>query len=178
MNNNYKLVSLKKEYLKILYDWNIKEKHFEMYTCRPLSPQKPYDEYFKNTIDLIDSRKVKIYVLVKNSNPEIPLSKITLFDYNSRNHSAEFGYYMPEYNRSKGLGSITLENFLSVSFENKIYNLNKLYATTSSNNNASIRLLEKFNFKLDGKAREHYWIGENKFDQCIFSLLKSEWKRQ
>ena len=111
---------------------------------------------------------------MKKDNNSVPLGKIKLFDYNSRNHSAEIGYYLPEHNRNKGLGRIILELFISISFADKDYNLNKLYATTSSNNISSIKLLEKCGFRLDGRLREHYWINESKYDQCVYSILKSE----
>lgn len=36
----------------------------------------------------------------------------------------------------------------------------------------SILLLEKFDFKLDGRLREHYWIDEDKYDQLNYSMLE------
>jgi len=172
---NYQLILLSKEYLRELYNWNIAEKHFEQFTCRPLKSQKTYDEYVNKMMDSIDSIKEKTYILVKRDNNSIPLGKIELFDYNPRNHSAEIGYYLPKHNRNKWLGSIILDQFIDLSFADRDYNLNKLYATTASNNTPSIRLLEKHKFRLDGRLREHYWINESKYDQCVYSILKSEW---
>lgn len=174
MNNNYELVLLAEKYFKELYNWATSEKHFDYYTCRPVNLSNSYDEY---TAKLESSMQCKkIYILISKNNTNIPLGKISLFNYNSRNHSAEFGYYMPEPNRNKGLGSIMIKFFIDKAFKDTILNLNKLYATTSSNNLASIKLLEKFNFRLDGRMREHYWIGENKYDQLIYSILKNEAK--
>lgn len=82
---------------------------------------------------------------------------------------------MPEKNRNKGLGSIMLKQFINITFADEEYNLNKLYATTASNNIPSMRLLEKLGLNLEGRLREHYWINENKYDQCVYSILKSEW---
>lgn len=90
----------------------------------------------------------------------MPLGKITFFDLNQRTHSAEFGYYLQSNNRAHGLGSIMLAKFIETSFKDDELNLNKIYATTFSNNLSSIKLLEKFGFKLDGRLREHYWINE------------------
>jgi len=178
MNNffeSYQLILLTEEYFKDLYNWNITEKHFELYTCRPLKSQKSYEEYVNNMTDSIQSIKDKNYILVKKDNYSVPMGKIRLFDYNPRNHSAEFGYYLPEHNRNKGIGSIILEQFINISFDDNDYNLNKLYATTASNNIPSIKLLERYGFKMDGRLREHYWINESKYDQCVYSILKSEW---
>ena len=52
--------------------------------------------------------------------------------------------------------------------------LNKIYATTSSDNIQSIGLLEKAGFMLDGRVREHYWIKDKKFDQLHYSILQKE----
>lgn len=172
MTNKYGLVLLSEEYFKELYNWNNAEKHFELYTCRPINPQKSYKEYIKDMEDSINNKNTRTYILV---NTKEPLGKINLFDYNPRNHSAEFGYYMPEKNRNKGYGKIMLEQFLTLAFSDENFKLNKLYATTSSNNLASMKLLEKLDFKLDGRLREHYWINENKYDQCVYSMLKSQW---
>lgn len=125
-------------------------------------------------IYLKQSLKEKHYILV-NKNYNIPLGKIKLFDFNIRNRSAEFGYYLPAGNRTRGLGKIMLSKFIQNSFDDSELKLNKLYATTSSNNVSSIKLLEKFGFKMDGRLREHYWIDENKYDQLIYSILKCEW---
>lgn len=171
---SYQLILLTERYFKELYNWNITEKCFEQYTCRPLKSQKPYDEYLISMRNSINNIKEKNYILVNKDNYSVPLGKIRLFDYNSRNHSAEFGYYLPEHNRNKGMGSIILEQFINISFADNDYKLNKLYATTSSNNIPSIRLLEKYKFRLDGRLREHYWINENKYDQCVYSILISE----
>lgn len=177
MNNyfeNYQLILLTEEYFKDLYNWNTAEKHFEQYTCRPLEPEKSYDEYVNKMTDSINNISNKNYILVKKDKNNVPLGKIRLFDYNPRNHCAEFGYYLPQNYRNMGLGSVMLEQFINIAFADNDYNLNKLYATTSSNNIASIKILEKYGFRIDGRLREHYWINENKYDQCVYSILKSE----
>jgi ribosomal-protein-alanine N-acetyltransferase len=174
-NGDYELIPLSEQYLKPLFDWNTEEKHFEQYTCRPLRVQQSFDEYSYKILKSISDEKQKIYVLIKKEIYDNPLGKITLFDLNPRNHSSEFGYYIPSYNREQGLGIIMLAKFIEKSFTDDELNLNKIYATTSSCNTPSIKLLEKFDFNLDGRLREHYWIDENKFDQLNYSMLKSEW---
>lgn len=175
MDKEYELILLKEEHIKTLYDWNIKEQHFECYTCRPLKSVQTFESYYNNTLNMVSERKAMIYVIVDRENSHTPLGKITLFDFNPRNHSAEFGYYLPQNSRAHGLGSIMLTKFIEKCFNDNELDLNKIYATTSSNNLPSIRLLQKFRFKLDGRLREHYWIGEDKYDQLVYSMLKSEY---
>lgn len=171
---SYELILLEEKHFKELYNWNISEKHFEQYTCRPVNLSKSYEEYAGKMKDAINNIKGRTYILVSKENYNQPLGKISLFDYNPRNHSGEFGYYLPEHNRGKGFGKAMLEKFVNVAFEDKGFNLNKLYATTASNNLVSIKLLEGFGFILDGRMREHYWINGEIYDQCVYSILKCE----
>jgi len=175
-NGDYELIPLTEDHLQELFRWSIEEKHFELYTCRPLNSPQSFDEYAYKTLKSILEEKQKTYILIKIGAENQPLGKITLFDFNLRNHSAEFGYYMPSWNRKKGLGIIMLAQFIEKAFKDNELNLNKLYATTSSNNLPSIKLLQKFNFKLDGRLREHYWVNEDKYDQLNYSMLRYEWR--
>jgi ribosomal-protein-alanine N-acetyltransferase len=175
LSGKYELISLSQQHLQTLFDWRIEEKHFEKFTCRPFKIPKSFDEYSYKILKSISEEKQNIYILIKNDNFNKPLGKITLSDFNPRNHSAEFGYYLPDNNRKHGLGIIMLSQFIEKSFADGKLNLNKINATTSSCNMPSIKLLEKFNFKLDGRLREHYWIDEDRYDQLNYSMLKHEW---
>lgn len=170
----YQLLLLTEQHIQTLHKWSIEEKNFESYTCRPIKSCQSFEGYSSKLLKAIAESQEKIYVLVKNDDSNMPLAKITLFDFNSRNHSAEFGYYLPDNNRAQGLGNIMMTKFIETSFKDDDLNLNKIYATTSSNNLPSIKLLEKFGFKLDGRLREHYWINENKYDQLIYSILRNQ----
>jgi [ribosomal protein S5]-alanine N-acetyltransferase len=169
----YLLLLLTEQHISALFKWSMEENELENYTCRPIKLCQSLEEYSNKTFKAVSEKKEKIYVLVdKDSN--LPLGKITLFDFNPRNHSAEFGYYLPKGNRAAGLGKLMLAKFIEKSFKDREMNLNKLYATTSSHNFASIKLLEKFGLKLEGRLREHYWISENRYDQLIYSILREE----
>jgi RimJ/RimL family protein N-acetyltransferase len=175
---DYQLILLNENHIRTIFNWNVEEKNFEYYTCRPLKLSTSFLEYANKILLAISEGKQMIYVLVNRDNYNKPLGKITLFDLNARNHSAEFGYYLPYNNRGHGLGSIMVFQFIRNTFNNNKLDLNKIYATTSSNNYSSMNLLEKYGFKLDGRLREHYWIGENRYDQLIYSILKQEWIKQ
>ncbi|MCE5323879.1 GNAT family N-acetyltransferase [bacterium] len=173
--DNYRLIPLSEEYFSRLYTWTATEKQQDHYTCRPCQTHISEKEYVDKMRRMICSPDGSCYVLVAANDDKEPLGKIRSFDYNPRNHSAEFGYYLPEQNRNKGLGSIMLQQFVGLSFGDRKYNLNKLYATTSSSNIPSVSLLEKCGFAMDGRQREHYWIEGKRYDQLIYSILRSEW---
>lgn len=167
------LVPAAKDFRKELYRWNAEEKHMELFTCRPVPPLPSFEEYCEKTDRDSALPGVRSYVLVLGGEP---LGQIRMFDYNPRNQSAEFGYYLPEQNRGKGYGTAMSGLFLQKAFQGNDLPLNKLYATTSSGNLPSCALLRKLGFSLDGRMREHYWVGGQKYDQMVFSLLKREWE--
>lgn len=160
--------------IKMFYEWKTHENHFDYYTCRPVKDLESYEIYKENMNQTFDKGNRTYYL----TDDDDVLGKVSLFDYNIRNKSAEFGYYFPENMRGKGYGSILLNMFVDEVFNDTELSLNKLYATTSSNNVASIKMLEKHGFKLDGVMREHYWIDGNKYDQNYYSKLRSEWLKE
>ncbi|MDF2486955.1 MAG: acetyltransferase [Herbinix sp.] len=174
MTDKYQLLSVTELHLPTIYQWTHDEKHLEYYTCRPVQRSESLEDYTVKTLASIAEGKRLMYVLVHVDEPQTLLGRTTLFDINPRNHSAEFGYYLPEYNRGKGLGSVMLEKLLQISCEDKNLALHKLYATTSSNNHPSVKLLERYKFQLEGRLREHYWIEDQRYDQLIYSLLLHE----
>jgi RimJ/RimL family protein N-acetyltransferase len=169
------LVQPSSDDIKELYKWKIEEIHHELYSCRPVNPIGSFEDFYTKTINRLEDKDRIHRILVDRTSNEI-LGEIKGFDYNPRNHSLEFGYYLPIKNRRKGFGEIMIRSFIDAVFSDKAYELNKLYATTSGNNEASKGVLAKIGFKLDGKNREHYWVDNNRYDQFIYSLLKKEWE--
>jgi RimJ/RimL family protein N-acetyltransferase len=164
--------SEEEELLIVLYKWAAIETEPEKFTCRPVSPVQSLDQYMEAVKSRIKQRKSRIFVLVSENS--VPYGKITAFDYNPRNHSSEFGYYLPPQQRGQGYGRTMVQRFLTIMFQDLEWGLHKLYATTASGNIPSIQLLKQFGFHLDGTIREHYWLNGEIQDQLHFSLLKRE----
>lgn len=169
-----KEVSTKDEkILATIHQWKEAETQRERYTCRPVPPLKSLEEHIHTMKNRLEQRIIRIFVLVDGH--ESLYGKVTAFDFNSRNHSAEFGYYLPQIYRGKGYGSLLIKMFLNIMFQDNTWQLNKLYATTASGNFPSVKLLECHGFHLDGVIREHYWIEGHIQDQLHFSILKREY---
>lgn len=173
--NQHKLIPFQLDYLDELYQWKVEDNGREFFTCRPLTATGTKEDYKNQLMNQMQIDGNKMFLLIDSRTNLI--GKINLFDFNSRNRSAEFGYYLPKHHRSQGLGKIMVKLFLDRVFSDQHLSLNKIYTTTSSVNIPSIRILENFNFILEGRLREHYWIQQNKYDQLIFSLFKDEWQK-
>lgn len=161
---------------RTLYRWDREEAHRERFTCRPVPALPDWDTFMDSVANRLQSEALRIFVLW-DSTVKAPLGRVTAFDYNSRNHSAEFGYYLPPGYRQRGDGRAMVQRFLSMMFADPVWPLYKLYATTASGNLPSIRLLEGLGFHLDGVMREHYWFETQVEDQQCYSLLAREWNR-
>jgi len=170
----YTLIRPGLEQLRTLYDWKAAESRRERFTCRPVKPLGPFDEYAAKLSSWLREPMNLLFALVASGSPE-PLGEVKGFDWNERNHSLEFGYYLPPGNRGKGYGRILARLFVERVFGDGEAGVNKLYATTSAENAPSIRTLEGLGFRLDGRNREHYWMDGERYDQCVYSLLVSEW---
>ena len=171
----YLLCPLSSDQMHVLYEWKLSEPNWDLYTCRPVGKLPTEQEYMEDLKKKIAQEILQVYVIAAEQGIKKPLGKITLFDFNRRNRSAEFGYYIPAKLRSQGIG-LTMVRLLLDRVFGQGNDLNKVYATTSSSNEASTRLLERTGFKLDGRLREHYWIGGNRYDQLHYSMLRSDWE--
>ena len=67
----------------------------------------------KTILMLLAVGSSKSSYLIEDGDSTTPLGKVTLFDYNPRNHSKEVGYYIPPSFRGKGLGFVMLSFLLT-----------------------------------------------------------------
>lgn len=161
--------------LRILYGWDQEETHREWFTCRPVPTLPDQDTFMDSIADRLKSDTLRVFVLW-DTTMKAPLGRLTAFDYNPRNRSAEFGYYLPPVHRQQGHGRAMVQRFLTKMFADNVWLLHKLYATTAAGNVPSIRLLEGLGFHLDGILCEHYWFETEIQDQLCYSLLAREWR--
>jgi [ribosomal protein S5]-alanine N-acetyltransferase len=88
--------------------------------------------------------------------------------------TAEIGYWLAEPFWNKGIISKAVIAFCKYLFTN--YNFNHLTASIYQGNDASVRVVQKAGFVLEGVLRKNVFK-ENKFlDQYIYGLLKEEFK--
>ncbi len=142
----------------------------ERLTCRPIS-----DFSEKEIILRYRGRKNEVNLrdfVIRRTGDNCLLGRITYFDLNPRNRSAEIGFLIaPEYRR-KGYASEALRLLLRHLFEE--LGINKVMAQTGEYNEASIALLKKLGFKQDGRLRQHHEIDGKLYDDLLFSILAEE----
>ena len=92
------------------------------------------------------------------------------------NKKAELGIILKKDYRKKGYAKEALNLVLEYAF-NKM-NLHRVEAEVIEYNTASLKLVEKFGFVLEGRLREAKYSGGKYWDILRYGLLKSEFKKK
>jgi RimJ/RimL family protein N-acetyltransferase len=86
--------------------------------------------------------------------------------------SAEIGYWIAEPFWGEGIAASALLAMTDYAF--KHFTFNRLFAGVFEGNDASIKVLEKTGYKLDGILRKAVYKDGNFLDQYIYSILREE----
>lgn len=157
-----KVCEASENHRQVFIDWG-KASRIEELTCRPIVAGKRI---------AAETKLITFAFFIFHS--EKPVGKMSFFDFNSRNRSAEFGYMVDPAQRGRGIATKMLRLGLQKIFRDE--NLNKLYCQTAEFNIPSIRLLKKTGFHLDGTLREHHELDGKLYSDLVFSILKSEFE--
>ena len=87
----YLLCPLSSDQKHVLYEWKLNEQNWDLYTCRPVGMLLTEERFIKNLEKEIAQGILQVYVIAAEQAIKKPLGRITLFDFNRRNRSAEFG---------------------------------------------------------------------------------------
>jgi RimJ/RimL family protein N-acetyltransferase len=166
-----KLVDFAVDDLEVYREWFL-ESDPERQTCRPLG-----DLSLKRMMDRFhEGFKTDTAgdFAVRRLDDSRFVGRVTYFDLNIRNRSAEIGFLIGPVFRRQGYARESVILLLDHLF-NKL-DLNKVMAQTGEFNAAAISLLKKLSFKQDGRLRCHHPLGDTYYDALIFSLLSEEFK--
>jgi len=86
--------------------------------------------------------------------------------------SAEIGYWIAEPFWGKGIASLALVELSKYAFEH--FDLNRIFAGVFGGNRASMRVLEKSGFKLEGRLRNAVYKDNHFKDQLMYSILRKD----
>ena len=87
---------------------------------------------------------------------------------------AEIGYDITESYRRKGLMTEAVDAVLNYGFNQM--GLHRVEALTATYNDASMKIIQHFNFSLEGTLREHYNVDGVMEDSVMYSLLRHEYE--
>lgn len=99
-----------------------------------------------------------------------------LHNYSRRDRRAEIGYDLYKDYWGKGIMIEAVRILINYGFQQ--LNLNRIEATTDSENASSIKLLERIGFLKEGHLRQKYFYKGKYHDELVFSLLKKDWEKK
>ena len=111
------------------------------------------------------------FVIVRKKD-KVPVGKISFFDYNPLNRSAELGILIDPDEQKNGYAGEAIRVLVKYLFHQRGFN--KVYAQTAGFNKGAIKLLESLKFKKDATLRDHYFYGGKFHEGFIYSLLLYE----
>lgn len=136
--------------------------------------QTPYSrflihQYLENAHqDIYEAKQLRLVICSQTTDETLGL--IDLFDFDPKNSRAGVGIVIQnETNRAQGVGSQALE--LVVNYSRKFLYLNQLYANIAADNQASIQLFEKYNFKEIGVKKAWTRVGQVYKDEIMYQLI-------
>lgn len=91
-----------------------------------------------------------------------------------RHGYAEISYHLAEAYQGRGIGTAAVARLIDLVFDQTEYR--RLFALISVRNQPSRCLAEKLGFVHEGTLRGHFVIGGRPVDQCVYGLLRKEWK--
>lgn len=109
---------------------------------------------------------------IKDKNTGKIIGMIGLMNLDFKSKKAEVGYWLGKKYWGKGITNKALRFILKFAFSN--LKLNRIYAKVNSMNLPSSKLLEKCNFKLEGRLRKDGKFKGKWDDLLIFRILKDE----
>lgn len=93
-----------------------------------------------------------------------------------RHGYAEISYQIAQAHHGKGIGTKAVTQLVDHVFENTDFV--RLFALINVRNRASRALAEKLGFVHEGTLRDHFVIRGRRVDQCVYGLLRKEWRRK
>ncbi len=170
---NIELRAIEPYDVDILYKWenDISVWHLSN-TIEPFS-KFVIEQYVMNSHqDIYTSKQLRLMIDLIN-----PIAKnktigcIDLFDFDPKNKRAGIGILITKEQRAKGYASEALYLLIKYSFET--LRLHQLYCNISVNNEVSLKLFQKFGFKIIGIKKEWLNINDKWVDEYMLQLIKN-----
>ena len=160
------------------------EAYHAQQTSALLIPGRPAWQYGFETVSVDNARrsfgfanaawakknKIKWGIRLK-ANDGALVGQCELFDI-SHQSKAEIGFWLGQNFQNQGLMTECVQAAVKYSFETM--GLHRIFASTATDNTASIKMLRKAGFVQEGLLRQDAWRDESWTDSAIMSILKSD----
>ena len=167
---NIHLRALEPEDLEFLYTIENKEAFWEVsHTQTPFS-KYVLKQYIENSyLDIYQAKQLRLVIEEKSTKKQVGM--IDLFDFNPQHKRAGIGILIHPDFQEKGFASEALQLLVNYAFS--FLQLHQIYANITSDNQKSIALFTKHQFKKVGLKKDWTYSQEKFKDELLFQLIKT-----
>ncbi|MEM5871758.1 MAG: GNAT family N-acetyltransferase [Candidatus Aenigmatarchaeota archaeon] len=168
------LKKLKEKYTIQIYK-NLQDKEIVKWTLIPW-PYKKRDafNFVKTAKEKLKKREAYTFGIFLKGTDKL-VGCISLKNVSKENKNGELGYWIGRKYWNKGYATEAVKLILHFAF--KKLKLHKVYAVVLEENIASVKVLEKNGFRIEGEFREQRFRYKKWHDELRFGILKNEWKK-
>lgn len=168
-NDIIKLRALEAEDLNFLFDTENNSDFWEVSSTQTPFSKHVLKQYLANAhLDIYQAKQLRLVIVKKDSNEHIGL--IDLFDFNPQHKRAGIGILILNKYQNKGYATMAMQLFINYAFT--YLDLHQIYANIPLDNQQSIKLFTKLDFKQTGIKKHWIRINEIYFDAGFYQILK------
>ncbi|MEJ7827005.1 MAG: GNAT family N-acetyltransferase [Segetibacter sp.] len=141
---------------------------------QPAKSIEDAQEFIEKLKDLEDKQDAVTWAITLKEDVKL-IGTICYWNILKEHYRAEIGYVLHPDFQGKGIMHEAFSTVLEYGF--KTMHLHSVEANVNPNNHASIKLLEKNNFKREGYFKENYYFNGKFLDSAIYSLLALDYNK-
>jgi [ribosomal protein S5]-alanine N-acetyltransferase len=133
------------------------------------------EKYIQNKVEKYAQGECMIWGIEHKENRKY-IGACGFTHWDTENNCAEIAYSLNQDYWGRGIMGEIVDQLFQFGFEKM--NLNRIEARCWSENNKSVRIMEKNNMKFEGIIREQIYVKGKYRDVKMYSILKREYKKQ
>jgi diamine N-acetyltransferase len=168
---NIKLRAMEPSDIDLLYNWeNDKTLWHISNTIAPFSMFVLEQYILSSHQDIYTNKQLRFMIDLKDGDTKKKtIGTIDLFEFEPTHKRAGVGILIDNQYRNKGYASESIELLINYCFNT--LNLHQLFCNISSDNEVSLKLFEKHNFKIIGLKKEWAYINKKWTDEYLLQLI-------
>ena len=156
---------------------NVKDKIITRYTLQIPHPYRKSDaeKFIKDSQRAWKEKSAYVFGIELKDSKEI-IGIVSLDKVDRKNKRCELGYWLGKRYWQKGITSKAVKMILDFAFNH--LHMHRVYAGVFASNTASLRVLEKNNFLLEGILFETHWRSGIWHNMMTYGLLKDDFNKK
>jgi [ribosomal protein S5]-alanine N-acetyltransferase len=172
--SSVRLIAPRALHAKLWFAWRNEAQARRYMPIEPWTVRTLKERLLASTPDLADQEKQEHRWVVQVGAASVGI--VSILRPTFRHGFAEISYHLAEAYHGRGIGTEAVTQLVDDVFDKTDWV--RLFALISVGNRASRGLAEKLGFVHEGTLRNHFIIRGRRVDQCVYGLLRKEWKRR